>query len=367
MALRTAVVGGGTISSRHLDGLSECPYTDLVAICDVDPERARSIASEYGIANYTDMREMLDDARLDWVHICTPVATHLDLATMAIEAGVPVLIQKPVTETVEEYEQLKATADEHDVPVSVVHNHNFDMAARKLTAAIEDGAVGEVRAVDVRYAGQTYPDDVRRGEWAFQLPGGEFEEGIPHPLYLLARFGGYPRDADDIQVITHLVGEYDRPFTYDGAKLQYVSESDVLCSTTLLPGNVPDKGVHVHGEDGVLIADLVSQTLVRLERDYQSSAINRALSNVKRASDRLRGNVDNLRSFVRDKRSDEWEVKTDMNSHYYQFEQEALALEGRGERPVPLEEAGWTIRLMAAIREAAADRAAVTQDASVTR
>jgi len=89
MALRTAVVGGGTISGRHLDGLSDCPYTDLVGICDVDADRARSVASEYGIANYTDMQELLDDANLDWVHICTPVATHLDLATMAIEAGVP--------------------------------------------------------------------------------------------------------------------------------------------------------------------------------------------------------------------------------------------------------------------------------------
>ncbi|MFD1588405.1 Gfo/Idh/MocA family protein [Halorientalis brevis] len=367
MALRTAVVGGGTISGRHLDGLSDCPYTDLVGICDVDADRARSVASEYGIANYTDMQELLDDANLDWVHICTPVATHLDLATMAIEAGVPVLIQKPVTETVEEYERLKATAEKHDVPVSVVHNHDFDPAMRKLTAAIEDGAVGDVRSVEVRYAGQTYPDDVRRGEWAFQLPGGEFEEGIPHPLYLLLRVGGYPRDLDDVQVSTHLVREYDRPFTYDGTKVQYVSDSDVLCSTTLLPGDVPDKGVHVHGDDGVLIADLVSQTLVRLDRDYQASAINRALSNVKRAADRLLGNVDNLRAFVRDKRSDEWDVKTEMNSHYYQFEADALALEGRGERPVPLEEAGWTIRLMEAIREAAADQAAVTQDASVTR
>lgn len=362
MALRTAVVGGGTISSRHLDGLSDCPYTDLVAICDVDAERARSVASEYGIANYTDMQELVDDATLDWVHICTPVATHLDLATIAVEAGVPVLIQKPVTETVEEYEQLKATAEKHDVPVSVVHNHDFDPAMRKLTAAIEDGAVGDIRSVEVRYTGQTYPDDVRRGEWAFQLPGGEFEEGIPHPLYLLLRVGGYPRDADDVQVTTHLVREYDRPFTYDGTKVQYVSESDVLCNVSVLPGDVPEKSVLVHGDDGVLIADLVSQSLISLDRDYEASAIDRARSNVARASSRVLDNVDNLRAVLKRERSGDWDAKADLDSHYYQFEAEALALQGRGERPVPLEEAGWTIRLMEAIRTAAADQVAVAQE-----
>jgi predicted dehydrogenase len=357
MSLRTAVVGGGTISGRHLDGISDCPYTTLVAICDVDPERAQAVASEYGIVNYTDMDEMLADAALDWVHICTPVATHLPLATKAIEAGVPVLIQKPVTETVDEYLDLAATAEEHDVPVSVVHNHNFDPAVRKLMAALGEGAVGDVRSVDVRYTGQTYPDDVRRGEWAFQLPGGEFEEGLPHPLYLLLHVGGYPRDVDDVQVQTHLVREYDRPFTYDGTQLQYVGEDDVLCSTTLLPGDVPDKSVHVNGDEGVLIADLVSQSLVRLDRDYEASAIDRARSNVKHAGDRLKGNVDNLRAVVDRKRSGDWDAKTELDAHYMQFEAEALALEGRGERPVPLDEAGWTIRLMAAIREAAADQA----------
>lgn len=366
MTLRTAVVGGGVVSTRHLDGLTECPHTDLVAVCDLDPERAQSRATEYEIASYTDMDAMLDDAELDWVHLCTPVATHLDLATKAIEAGIPVLIQKPITETVAEYEQLASLADEHDVPVSVVHNHNFDRAMRKLQQAVDDGAVGEIRAVEVRYAGQTYPDDVRRGDWAFQLPGGEFEEGLPHPLYLLLRAGGYPRDIDDVQVLTHLAGEYDRPFTYDGTKLQYLSESNVFCSATLLPGDVPDKAVHVYGDDGVLVADLVSQTLVTLDRDYEASALARARSNLTRATDRLLGNVGNLRAVIRRNRSEAWEAKTALDSHYFQFSADALALEGRGERPVPIEEGGWTIRLMATIREAA-DRESVTQDASVTR
>ncbi|WP_336003484.1 Gfo/Idh/MocA family protein [Halorientalis halophila] len=366
MSLRTAVVGGGTISDNHLDGLDSMPLTTLAAFCDVDEDRVREVAAEYGIPGYTDMETMLAEADLDWVHLCTPVGTHLELATAAIEAGVPVLIQKPITETVAEYEQLAETAREHGVHVAAVHNHDFDPAMRELTTALNHGAVGEVRTVEVTYTGQTYPDSVRRGDWAFELPGGEFEEGLPHPLYMLLRTGGYPTDREDVQVITHLRGEYDRPFTYDGAKLQYKSREDVLCSATLTPGNVPDKHVTVHGEDGVLIADLISQTLVTLDRDYQASPIARARNNLDRAVDRIAGNVKNVKSVVEQRRNDDWATRTEMDAHAYQFEAEALALTGDREPPVPLEEAGWTIRLMEAIRDAADAEVEVAQDVSAT-
>lgn len=367
MPLRTAIVGGGTVSGRHLNGVSACPHTELVGICDIDEDRAREQAAEYDITAYTDTEEMIDQAALDWGHICTPVGTHLEIALAFIEAGIPVLIEKPVTETVEEYEELAAAAEEAGVTVSVVHNHDFDPVVRDLTSAVEEGAVGDVLGVEVIYSGQTYPDDVRRGEWAFELPGGEFEEGIPHPLYLLLRTGGYPANVDDVQVITHLRGEYDRPFSYDGAKLQYASENEVLCSTTLLPGNVQEKAIHVHGDDGVLVGDLVSQTLVRLGRDYEASPIARARHNVKRAADRLWTNVQHVRDMVERRRNDDWETAIEGDSLYYQIDAEARALLGRGEQPHTLTEAGWTIRLMDAIREQAADRSEAQPNASVSQ
>jgi predicted dehydrogenase len=367
MSLRTAVVGGGTVSARHLNGLEACPHTTLVAVCDVDDDRVRAAASEYDVTGYTDAATLFADANLDWVHVCTPPGTHLDLARQAIEAGVPAMIQKPITETVAEYEELAAVAGDHDVPVTPVHNHNFDPAMRRLTARVDAGDVGPVRAVDVHYTGQTFPDDVRRGEWAFDLPGGEFEEGLPHPLYLLLRVGGYPEAVADVTATTHLVREYERPFAYDGATLNYASADDVLCTATLLPGEVPDKAVHVYGDDGVLIADMVSQTLLALDRDYEASPVARARHNVDRAAARLRGNVGNVRSVIERWRGDDWASAIELDSLWYQIDAEARALGGEGDLPVPLEEGGWTIRLMAAIREQATEAAASRQDASVSQ
>ena len=100
MTLETAVVGGGVVSDYHLSGLTQCPDTELVAICDLDESRAREKATEYDINAYADFEGMLAREQLDWIHLCTPVATHLELARMAIEDGFPVLIEKPVTESV---------------------------------------------------------------------------------------------------------------------------------------------------------------------------------------------------------------------------------------------------------------------------
>jgi predicted dehydrogenase len=139
MTLRTAVVGGGTVSGVHLDGLRKNPRTSLVAICDTDEDTARDIAAEYAIDAYVDVESMLAESDLDWAHRYTSVQTHLSLAKRFIEAGVPVQIEKPITETDEEFEELAAHADRHGVVGSEKHDHNVDPVMR---AAIRDAATG---------------------------------------------------------------------------------------------------------------------------------------------------------------------------------------------------------------------------------
>ncbi|KPN29177.1 putative oxidoreductase [Halolamina pelagica] len=358
MTLRTAVVGGGTVSGVHLDGLSLNPRTDLVAICDTDEERARALAAEYGIAPFFDAEAMLAELDLDWLHICTPVQTHLPIAKLAIDAGVPVQIEKPITETYAEFQELAAYATDHGVTVSEKHNHNFDPAVRTAMAKRRSGELGEVRGVDVIYTGSSRPDDPNRGPWNLELAGGEFEEGIPHPVYLTLRTGGYPRSEDAVTATTALHDEYDHPFTYDGAQLQYVTDDDVLCTTKILGGTRPVRQILIHAEDCSLTVDLLSQTVIEHDRDYKRSAATRALNNVDEAFDRLTGTVANARSVARRARaSDDWDTVRLLNAHYYQNDAESRALEAGdpSAMPVPMAESRWTSYLMEEIRQSAAD------------
>jgi len=355
MTLRTAVVGGGVVSGIHLSGLERNPRTELVAVCDVDEETAREIADEHGVRPFFDVGEMLERLSLDWVHVCTPVQTHLDVAKRVIDAGVPVMIEKPITETYAEFEELAGYAADRDVVVSEKHNHDFDPVMRAAMKRVREGDLGRLRGVDLLYTGETAPDAARRGPWSFDLAGGEFEEGLPHPIYVTLRAGGYPRSAASISATTSLVGEYDRDFDYDGAQFQYVSEDDVLCSATILSDTVPVRELVLHGEETSLTADLTSQTLLEHDRDYKASPAARALNNVDRILDRAAGTVANARAVLRRRRSDDWDTARLLNAHYYQNDAESRALEAGdpSRMPVPLAESRWTIRLMEEIRNAA--------------
>lgn len=350
MVLRTAVVGAGTVSGAHLIGLDRSPRTELVAICDIDERRARNVANTYGIRPYVDMDTLLDEEELDWVHICTSVQTHLPLGLKAIEAGVPLLIEKPVTETVEECEALEAAAREHDVPVSVVHQHLYDPAMRTATEQIQRGELGEIRGVDVIFTGLTTPDEPNRGSWTFDLPGGEFEEGIPHPIYLGLSVAGYPRDEGSIQSSTSLIGEYEYDFLYDNAQVQYVSQRGTLCAIKMLTGTIPQRLVHIHGERKTLTVDLISQTVEQLHRDYRGSALTRVQNNLDRVVDRLGGVASNAYLVGKRKYDDSWENVKEANPHYYLFDEEARLLEQGRSNSTSLERAKWTMQITESIR-----------------
>jgi len=353
MPLDTAVVGAGTISDLHLSGVAKNPRTNLVGICDVDEQQAKDAADRYEISPYFDVDELLADQSLDWLHVCTPVQTHLEISKKAIEAGVPLLIEKPVTETIEELETLERLAHDNDVPVSPVHQHLFRPAVLTAREMIQSGELGRIRGVDLVFAGNTPPDEVNRGSWVFDLPGGEFEEGLPHPIYLMLGIGGYPRDSSDISAKTALAGDYGGKFQYDTAQVQYVTSDDILCSVKMIGGGRPKRQILVHGEEKTIAVDLHLQMVQVVDADFTRSPISKTKQALRYAGSRLTGIARNARLVLKTRMADDWETEKRGTSHYEQFAQTAKALEDGSEMPVPLSSSRWTIQTMDRIREAA--------------
>lgn len=350
MPLNTAVVGLGVVSETHLSGTEENPQTLLAAVCDVDADRTRTVADEYGVPGYTDVDELISSESLDWVHICTPVQTHVDLAREFAEAGIPVLIEKPIAETVEEVAKLEKLSEDHSVPITSVQNHVFDPAVRTLREKISSGEIGDRLGVDTIYVGETFPDEANRGTWVFDLPGGEFEEGLPHPIYLTLSTGGWPRSEETIDARTALAREYGTAVQYDGAQIQYVTDQEVLCSIKMLSGSTPTRRVYVHGTEGSLMADLVSQTVVPVERDYTVSSPARARYNVDQSIARMRGTTENALLVAKQQLDGGWEAMKAGTPHFEQFDREARAIQNGSEMPIPLEQSRWTIEVMEKIR-----------------
>ncbi|MFC4989731.1 Gfo/Idh/MocA family protein [Saliphagus infecundisoli] len=351
MVVRTAVVGAGTIARTHLAGVSENPRTGLVAVCDLDRERAEAMGSEFDTDAETDLSVVLAD--VDAIHVCTPVQTHFEIASRAIKAGVAVLIEKPATLDSGEIEELQRQAESAGVPATVVHNHLFDPALRRLRERIDDGELGRIRGVDVIYGGLTPPDTENRGSWVFELPGGEFEEGLPHPIYAALGLGGYPEDESSIDARTALSREYDGGFSYDRARIQYVSEAGALCSVTMLSGGLPLRLHVVSGTERAVVVDELNQSVSTVEEDYTRSTLARSKRGLDVSMAQLSSSVSNAR-LVAAERAGGWEAAARATSHFALFDRFARAVTGDGEVPIPLEQSKWTIRALEAIRESAA-------------
>ncbi len=201
--LRAAVLGSGAISKEHLSFLSGDlkPFPDspgpvrdrirLVAVCDRSKVAADYGASHFGADRaYTDLAEMLSDARPDVVHVLTPPQTHVELASRCLAAGAHVICEKPITANADELDQLLETAELNDRQLMESHNYRFNRGVSDLKAALEDGTLGNVREVEIRIALPVTDPDGRFGDPnlpspVHQLPAGVIHDFTTHFAYLL--------------------------------------------------------------------------------------------------------------------------------------------------------------------------------------
>ncbi len=143
--IKVGIVGIGAIAHIfHLPNYRRHPLVELAAVTDTDAERAAKAAEEWGAKAYGSADEMFRIADLDAVSICTFNACHAELAIRALEAGLDVLVEKPMTAAVEEAERLKRAAEKSGkiVMVGMSSRHRNDV--RALRGIAEAGELGEI-------------------------------------------------------------------------------------------------------------------------------------------------------------------------------------------------------------------------------
>ncbi|MEX0430500.1 Gfo/Idh/MocA family protein [Spiribacter insolitus] len=122
--LRTAVVGVGYLGRFHAQKYAAHPDCDLVAVVDADADRARQVADELGCEASTDPRALI--GRVDAVSLVTPTRLHHEMALRLIGAGLHLLIEKPMTTTLAEADELIEAAEENGCLIQVGHLERFN-------------------------------------------------------------------------------------------------------------------------------------------------------------------------------------------------------------------------------------------------
>lgn len=145
--LKVGIIGAGGIArNAHLPGWSRIPEeVEVVAICDIIPERAEKAAGEYDVPyTYASSHKMLTHHNLDIVSVCVPNSAHRECTVAALEAGANVLCEKPIAMSSAEAEEMIATAKKVDRVLMVGQNQRFTPEARTAKEFIGDGLLGRV-------------------------------------------------------------------------------------------------------------------------------------------------------------------------------------------------------------------------------
>jgi predicted dehydrogenase len=141
--VRAGVVGAGHMGQYHILVYAELWDVDLVGVADIDPERATSVAQHYDTRAVTDHRQLI--GQVDVASVCVPTEQHFHVARDLLEAGISVLVEKPLTPTLDEGRELFDVADRAGAVLHVGHVERFNGAVQELKRIVEQPILIESR------------------------------------------------------------------------------------------------------------------------------------------------------------------------------------------------------------------------------
>jgi len=207
--LKFAIAGAGYISKIHAEAIKSIPDVELVAIVERFPETARPLADKYHIKHhYETVNDLLKFGGIDALIIGTPNYLHCPQAIAALQAGVHVMVEKPMAMNAQEAHQMLEASQRNGTLLMVAHCWRFDPEVLWLRKQVADGRLGEIirtKGYGVHalwgpkgwftqreYAGGGAMADVG----IHALDTARFLLGDPHPESVFARIGTYYTDYD---------------------------------------------------------------------------------------------------------------------------------------------------------------------------
>ena len=191
--LRFGIVGCGVIGPIHAQAIASLPDAQLVAVTDINPEKAQRLADEYAVKPYTTLAEMLAGEQLDVVNICTPSGRHGEQVCQVMRSGRHVIVEKPMEISHAAIEQMLRVQQESGVKLAVISQHRFDPASLQVHDLVEEQAFGRLvlgNAIVPWWRSQAYYDSgAWRGTWQLDGGGVLMNQSI-HSIDLLQWFMG---------------------------------------------------------------------------------------------------------------------------------------------------------------------------------
>lgn len=157
--LKAAVIGVGSIGSNHARVYRELPEVELVAVVDAYEQTAAKVGGRFNVPHYTDYMRMIEEKKPDVISVSVPTSRHHEVGMKVIAAGVHVLVEKPIANTIEQAEDLIAAAVRHNVVLAVGHIERFNPAVKELRRRLSENATGQIYKIHAQRLGP-YPSRI---------------------------------------------------------------------------------------------------------------------------------------------------------------------------------------------------------------
>lgn len=219
--ITVGIAGTGNIARIHAEALQGLTgEAELVAAADIVPDRLRDFCSEFGVpAAHASIADLLRSAPPDLVHVCTPPGSHAELAVACLEAGVSVLVEKPPSLSLAEFDVMAAAYRPRGPWLATVFQHRFGSGAQRLHAMIRSGVLGRPLVAVCHttwFRDQAYFDVPWRGRWDTEGGGPTMGHGI-HQMDLLGYLLG------DWSEISAVAGRQARRMETEDLSLAHVT------------------------------------------------------------------------------------------------------------------------------------------------
>lgn len=252
--LKTGIIGCGKGAHLHAQALKNVPESLFTAVYSRTYASAKAFADEYDVKAYSSIEEMALDGGVEAVVICTPHPAHAEVAIKASEAGMHVLVEKPLASSLEDCDAMIKAAKENGVVLGTICQRRFYPASMRLKRALDDGKIGKPMLGTVNMLGWRdeayYESDPWRGSWDGE-GGGVLVNQAPHQLDLLQWYMG-PID-ELFGYWTNLNHPYIEVEDTALAVIKFKSGAmgNIVVSNSQNPALYGK--VHVHGENGASV------------------------------------------------------------------------------------------------------------------
>ncbi|MGH9350792.1 MAG: Gfo/Idh/MocA family protein [Terriglobia bacterium] len=350
--LKVAIVGCGKIADDHASQIQRIKGCEIAGVCDREPLMARQLYQRFPVKqHFSDLTELLREAKPDVVHVTTPPESHFEIAKPCLEAGCHVYVEKPFTLYQEEAARLIALANQTGLKITAGHDDQFRHAARRMRTLVQNGYLGG-RPVHMEsyycyelgktgYAGALLGD---KRHWVRRLPGKLLQNVISHGIARIAEY----LTTESPEIIAH---GFVSPLLKSMGESEIVDELRVIISEeegatayfTFSSQMRPSlHQFRIYGPKNGLVLDQDQETLIKLRGDQLKSYLEKFVPPVTLAGQYLGNARKNVVAFLRN----DFHMKSGMK---YLIESFYRSVVEGAPVPIPYREILLTARIMDAI------------------